>query len=168
MGEALTVRPLSPEAFAPFGEVLETDGAELRMINQGTTERFHALARAELDPNGTAIVSIFRGQPRSFPYRVTMMERHPLGSQAFFPLDNRPWLVIAAGDEDGRPGRPQAFLAHGRQGVNYRANVWHHPLMALNETSTFLVVDRDGEGTNLEEIDYPAAFVIESGNWAKA
>ncbi|WP_136659348.1 ureidoglycolate lyase [Nitratireductor sp. XY-223] len=168
MGEALTVQPLSREAFAPFGEVLETDGAELRMINQGTTERFHALARAELDPSGTAIVSLFRGQPRSFPYQVTMMERHPLGSQAFFPLDNRPWLVIAAGDEDGRPGRPQAFLAHGRQGVNYRANVWHHPLMALNETSTFLVVDRDGEGTNLEEIDYPAAFVIESGDWAKA
>ena len=167
MGEALTVRPLSREAFAPFGNVLETDGAERRMINEGTTERFHALARAELIADGTAIISVFRGQPRAFPYSVTMMERHPLGSQAFFPLDNRPWLVIAAEDEAGGPGRPRAFLAHGRQGVNYRANVWHHPLMALGETSSFLVVDRDGEGVNLEEWSYPAPYVIEGRDWTK-
>ena len=137
------------------------------MINDGTTERFHALAHAELDPHGTAIVSLFRGQPRSFPYSVTMMERHPLGSQAFYPIDNRPWLVIAAADDDGRPGRPQVFLAHGRQGVNYRANIWHHPLMALNEPSEFLVVDRDGEGSNLEEFTYPEPFVIEGADWSK-
>ena len=80
MGEALSVRSLSREAFAPFGDVLETDGAEPRLINEGTTERFHALARAELIADGAAIISIFRGQPRAFPYSVTMMERHPLGS----------------------------------------------------------------------------------------
>ena len=162
MSNILTLEPLSRKSFEPFGEVLETAGAELRMINEGTTERYHALARAEIDAQGTAIVSLFRGQPRRFPYNVTMMERHPLGSQAFFPLADRPWLVIAAEDENGRPGRPRAFLAHGRQGVNYRANVWHHPLMALGEVSDFLVVDRDGAGTNLEERTYPVSYVIET------
>ncbi|MCP4316055.1 MAG: ureidoglycolate lyase [Hyphomicrobiales bacterium] len=165
MSNILTIRPLTPENFAPFGEVLDTDGAELRMINEGTTERFHGLAHTEIDAAGIAIVSLFRGQPRHFPYRVDMMERHPLGSQAFYPLAERPWLLIAAEDNDGRPGDPQAFLAHGRQGVNYRANVWHHPLMALNEVSEFLVVDREGEGTNLEEQSYPDPYFIEAADW---
>ena len=65
-------------------------------------------------------------------------------------------------DDHGRPGEPRAFLAHGRQGVNYRANVWHHPLMALGVVSDFLVVDRDGEGSNLEEQTYPVPYRIET------
>lgn len=162
MSEILTIEPLDPDQFAPFGEVLDIRNAELRMINEGTTERYHALARTQIDTAGTAIVSLFRGQPRSFPYRVHMMERHPLGSQAFYPLADRPWLVIVAADVNGRPGKPRAFLAHGRQGVNYHANVWHHPLMALEQVSEFLVVDRDGEGDNLEEQAYPDAYVIET------
>lgn len=162
MSRTLTIEPLAPEAFAPFGEVLDVAGAELRMINDGTTERYHALARTEIDAGGTAIVSLFRGQPRSFPYRVHMMERHPLGSQAFYPLADHPWLVVVAPDDHGRPGEPRAFLAHGRQGVNYRANVWHHPLMALGVVSDFLVVDRDGEGSNLEEQTYPVPYRIET------
>ena len=162
MSRSLTVEPLKPQEFAPFGEVLDIAAAELRMINEGTTERYHALAHAEIDAAGTAIVSLFRGQPRSFPYRVHMMERHPLGSQAFYPLADRPWLVVVAPDEDGRPGMPRAFLANGRQGVNYRANVWHHPLMALQEVSDFLVVDRDGEGDNLEEHTYPVPYRIDA------
>ncbi|MEX3007373.1 ureidoglycolate lyase [Hoeflea sp. TYP-13] len=165
MNNALMIKPLTRENFAPFGEVLEIEGAELRMINEGTTERFHALAHAEIDREGTAIVSLFRGQPRTFPYSVDMMERHPLGSQAFFPLADRPWLVIAAEDDNGKPGHPQAFLAHGRQGVNYRPNVWHHPLMALNKVSEFLVVDRDGSGSNLEEQSYQAPYTIEEADW---
>ncbi len=155
----LDVRKLTREAFGPFGEVMETDGAEVRLINGGTTERFHALAQAQTG-EGAAIVSIFRGQPRRFPYSLTMMERHPLGSQAFYPLQDRPWLVVAAQDVDGRPGVPAVFLASGAQGVNYRANVWHHPLMALDSVSDFLVVDREGEGNNLEEYDYPEPFEI--------
>ena len=155
----LDVRKLTRDAFEPFGEVIETDGAEVRLINGGTTERFHALAQAQTG-GGAAILSIFRGQPRRFPYSLTMMERHPLGSQAFYPLQNRPWLVVAAQDVDGRPGVPAVFLASGAQGVNYRANVWHHPLMALDDVSDFLVVDREGEGNNLEEYDYPEPFEI--------
>lgn len=161
-GDRLSVERLTRESFRPFGAVIETDGAERRLINDGTTERFHALAAAEIaGSGGRAILSIFRGQPRRLPYRLTMMERHPLGSQAFFPLDNRPWLVAVAEDGDGRPGRPRVFLAGGRQGVQYAANVWHHPLMALGAVSDFLVVDRDGPGANLQEHRYEHAFLIE-------
>ena len=162
MNRNLRPESLDPAKFEPFGEVLDAQGAELRMINEGTTERYHALARTDVDAAGTVIVSLFRGQPRQFPYSVHMMERHPLGSQAFYPLADRPWLVIVAPDENGRPGVPRVFLAHGQQGVNYHANVWHHPLMALGEVSDFLVVDRDGEGINLEEYRYPVPYIIET------
>lgn len=165
MQTTLAVRPLTRELFAPFGDVLETDGASVRLINGGTTERFHALAAASVDPEGQVIISIFRGQPRRFPYTVDMMERHPLGSQAFYPLADRPWLVVAAKDADGHPAEPQAFLAQGTQGVNYRANVWHHPLIALGKISDFLVVDRDGHGSNLQEWSYGQPYSIEDGGW---
>lgn len=157
----LVVEPLTQEVFRPFGTVIEIDGAERRLINAGTTERFHALATTDVETEGgRTILNLFRGQPRTFPYRVAMMERHPLGSQAFWPLADRAWLVVVAGDEDGRPGRPRAFRATGRQGVQYARNVWHHPLIAVDTVSDFLVADREGPGVNLEEVDYPEAFVI--------
>lgn len=158
----LPVRSLTPDAFRPFGEVMEADPARMRLINGGTTERFHALSRAEAVGEGAhVILNIFRGQKREFPYALTMMERHPLGSQSFTPLSDHPWLVVVAADRDGVPGRPQVFLASGRQGINYRRNVWHHPLMALEVASDFLVVDREGPGSNLEEFFFDTPFLIE-------
>lgn len=158
----LGVRPLTREAFAPFGTVIEPDPSAMRLINGGNTERYHALAEAEVaGEDARVIINIFRGSPRTFPYTVTMMERHPFGSQSFSPIDDRPWLVVVAEDEGGRPGLPQVFLASGRQGVNYRRNVWHHPLMTVGETSEFLVVDRSGGGNNLEEFFYDRPFIID-------
>ncbi|HEV7248781.1 MAG TPA: ureidoglycolate lyase [Shinella sp.] len=162
MAERLTIQPLTREAFAPFGTVIEADPASMRHINGGTTERYHALAEAEaVGEDAKVIINLFRGAPRAFPYSVDMMERHPFGSQSFSPIDDRPWLVIVAEDEDGRPGRPQVFRAGGRQGVNYRRNVWHHPLMTLEAPSDFLVVDRLGGGVNLEEFFFETPFIIE-------
>ncbi|WP_170268439.1 ureidoglycolate lyase [Rhizobium laguerreae] len=157
----LDIRPLTRSAFAPFGEVIEADPASMRFINGGTTERFHALAAAEATGEGArVIINLFRGQPRNFPYEVTMMERHPFGSQSFSPVSGRPFLVVVSEDEHGRPGRPQVFLARGDQGVNYRRNVWHHPLMALGQAADFLVVDRDGPGNNLEEYFFETPYII--------
>jgi ureidoglycolate lyase len=159
--KTLTIQPLTKAAFAPFGDVVEADPATMRLINGGTTERYHALAHPEARGEGAElIVSLFRGQPRQMPYRVDMMERHPLGSQSFHPLQDRPWLVIVADDEGGRPGVPHVFMATGRQGINYRANIWHHPLMALGKISDFLVVDRSGPGNNLEEYFYQEPFIV--------
>jgi len=159
--EILPVQPLTAEAFSPFGEVIEADPSTMRLINGGTTERFHALFSPDVAGEGArVIVNIFRGQPRAFPYEIGMMERHPLGSQSFSPLSRRPFLVAVSPDEGGRPGRPQVFLARADQGVNYRRNVWHHPLMAVGQASDFLVVDRDGPGNNLEEYFFDSPFAI--------
>ncbi len=161
MRETLEIRPLTAEAFAPFGDVIETRPETMRLINGGTTERYHALTTVETAGEGArAILNIFRGQPRSFPYAVDMMERHPFGSQSFVALSGRPYLVVVSEDEGGRPGRPQVFLARADQGVNYHRNVWHHPLMTLGEVSDFLVADRDGAGNNLEEFFFETAFTI--------
>ncbi len=146
--------PLTRRAFAPFGDVIETRGAESYPINEGTTERFHDLAAVDVaETEGRPLINIFRGQPRDYPCQITMMERHPLGSQAFFPLSQRPYLVVVA----ATPSRPgiddlHAFLASGDQGVNYHRGIWHHPLLTLDQESDFLVVDRGGAGENLEEI----------------
>ncbi|EEG07988.1 ureidoglycolate lyase [Pseudogulbenkiania ferrooxidans] len=159
---ALTVEPLSREAFAPFGDVIEASEAVRHFpINGGNTERYHDLASVEPGPEGRAIVSIFRGQPRALPFRVEMMERHPLGSQAFIPLSGRPYLVVVA--PAGAPPAAEhlrVFLARADQGVNYRTGVWHHPLLALDAVCDFLVVDRSGPGHNCDEVQLDAVGVI--------
>lgn len=161
MTDALAVQPLTKEGFAPFGEVLDTGDAEVRLINAGTCTRFHALAAIETRGEGArAVVSLFRAEPTQPPLRLSMMERHPLGSQAFWPLSGEDWLVAVASDEGGRPGTPLVFRASARQGVCYAPDVWHHPLLALGRVSDFLVVDRDGPGVNLEEASYDTPYAV--------
>lgn len=159
MPQPLVVHRLSREAFAPFGDVIEADPATMRLINGGTTERFHRLSVAEAEGEDV-IISLFRGQPRRFPYEIAMMERHPFGSQSFSPLSGRPFLVAVSEDVGGGPGEPQVFLATGSQGMNCRRNVWHHPLMVLDAVSDFLVVDRDRPETNLEEFVFDTPYII--------
>jgi ureidoglycolate lyase len=161
MPHTLQIHPLTKFAFAPFGDVIEADPGSMRLINGGTTERFHALAAAEAMGDGARIIiNLFRGQPRAFPYEISMMERHPFGSQSFSPVSGRPFLVVVSPDEGGKPGKPQVFLARSDQGVNYQRNVWHHPLMSLERPSDFLVVDRDGPGDNLEEFFFDEPYII--------
>ena len=159
MFRQLPIHPLTSQAFAPYGDVIEADPATVRFINNGTTERFHRLAAVETEGEG-AIISLFRGQPRQFPYEIGMMERHPFGSQSFSPLSDRSFLVAVSDDADGRPGEPKVFLARGGQGVNYRRNVWHHPLMAIGAVSDFLVVDRDRPESNLQEFTFETPYLI--------
>lgn len=164
MTDMLTIRTLTKEAFAPFGQVLETEGAETRLINSGSCTRFHALAAVDASGDGArVVVSLFRAQPSTLPLRLSMMERHPCGSQAFWPLSGGEWLLAVAPDEDGRPGAPLVFRASASQGVCYAPNVWHHPLLALGQVSDFLVVDRDGPGSNLEEAPYAAPYLVADG-----
>lgn len=158
----LAVEPLTREAFAPFGEVIEASEAVQHFtINAGNTERYHDLARIEPGADGRVIVSIFRGQPRQLPFRVTMMERHPLASQAFVPLSGRPYLVVVAPAGDApRVDDLRVFLVRGDQGVNYATGVWHHPLLALDAVCDFLVIDRAGPGHNCDEVAIAPAGVI--------
>jgi ureidoglycolate lyase len=150
----LTIEPLTRAAFEPFGDVIELEGAKQIPINLGTTIRFHDLARIDVeDEGGRAIVNLFRGQPRLLPFEVKMMERHPLGSQAFLPLNDKPYLVVVAPAGELDRSAVRAFVTSGWQGVNYAKGVWHHPLLALGEVSDFIVVDRSGGGVNLNEQD---------------
>lgn len=143
----IKVEPLTPQAFTPYGKVIEAEPATAVEINSGFTTRFHALAETEVG-EGQTILSIFRGRPR--PMTVGMVERHPLGSQAFMPLNGRKWLAVVADTPDLKSCR--AFLCEGHQGLQYGPNIWHHPLLVIGEAQDFLVVDRAGEGDNLEEV----------------
>ena len=153
-----TLKPkkLTAEGFAPHGDVIAADPARARAINYGATTRFHDLAGIDVG-DGRAIVSIFRSTPPAYPFTLTVMEKHPLASQAFMPLSGRPYLVVVAPVGKFNPNAIEAFAAEPSQGVNYRRGVWHHYNLALGAVSDFLVVDREGpagekEGENLEEI----------------
>ena len=155
------IHPLTRDAFAPFGQVIETDGAHHYPINKGMTERFHDLARIELGGvHARPLISLFRGQPYTLPLRLDLVERHPLGSQAFYPLSDAPWLVIVAPDTGGTPGTPLAFRPAPGQGVNIAINTWHGVLCPLDRPSDYLVVDRGGDGANLEEYVYLEPWVV--------
>ena len=146
------IEPLTRNAYAPFGQVIETEGADHYPINAGMTERYHDLATVELaGEEARPLVSIARGRPYPLPLKLTLLERHPLGSQAFHPLSPRPFLSIVAPDDAGKPGRPRAFMTRPGQGINMRRNVWHGVLTPLGETADFLIIDRGGAGNNLEE-----------------
>jgi ureidoglycolate lyase len=148
----LVAEPLTKAAFAPFGDVIEMEGATSFPINQGFAERFNDLAAVDVsDEGGTVNASIVVANPRPAPITLQVMERHPLGSQIFVPLQDRDWLVAVCTDpEDVASYR--IFRASGRQGINYKKGAWHHPLLVLDPQSRFLVADRKGPGKNLEEI----------------
>jgi ureidoglycolate lyase len=147
--------PLTRAAFAPFGDVVACDGRVPLPINQGFAERFGDVADIDAAASGgSASVSLFRAIPRPAPIVITLMERHPLGSQMFYPLQDEPWLVLVCGSPlDSASYR--AFWATGQQGVNYARGVWHHPLLVLKPHRRFIVIDRKGPGDNLEETWLP-------------
>lgn len=149
----LTAKTITREAFSPFGTVIECEGAQSFAINQGTTRRYHALAEMDVSARqGAPILSIFRAGAWRLPIRIKMLERHPLGSQAFVPLNATfPWIVVVAQAERPGPEHCEAFIVGPNQGVQYKRNVWHHPLLVLSGPSDFLVADRCGPGENLEE-----------------
>ena len=161
MSRRIPCQPLTAEAFAPYGDVLEVAGAPDRLINAGLCGRYHDRARMDFGPDGRAGLSLFDAQPRSLPYRLDLMERHPEGSQAFVPMTLAPFLVIVAPDAGGAPGRPLAFLTAPGQAINLHRGTWHGVLTPLHTPGLFAVVDRIGPGANLQEhrIDPPWTIV---------
>ncbi|WIV50488.1 ureidoglycolate lyase [Marivivens sp. LCG002] len=159
MSSTIKAVPLTADAFAPFGDVLEVTGAPTKIINQGLCGRYHDLAKLDFS-DGRAGISLFDAEPRDIPLALDMMERHPEGSQAFLPMTEHPFLVIVAEDAGGRPAEPKAFLALSGQGVNYHRNTWHGVLTPLHAPGRFAVVDRIGEGANLEEFWFDTPYSI--------
>jgi ureidoglycolate lyase len=159
----LTTEPLARDAFAPFGQVIEQTGAHHYPINSGNCERYHDLARVEVGGvHARPLISLLQSKHFTLPLELKMVERHPLGSQAFYPLSPHPFLVVVAPDESGTPGTPRAFLTAPGQGVNIAMNTWHGVLTPLEADAGFLCVDRGGEGNNLEEHFFAEPWLIQA------
>ncbi|MGQ7844295.1 ureidoglycolate lyase [Granulosicoccus sp. 3-233] len=146
----LSISPLVAAEFEPFGDILQVQPSPTVMINQGNCARYTDVATLDFS-DGRAGISIFHAHPYRSPLTLSMLERHPSGSQAFIPMSSDPFLVIVAPDNDGKPGKPRVFLTDGLQGVNYHRNVWHGVLTPIEGNGLFTVVDRIGHGSNLEE-----------------
>lgn len=149
----LQLEPLRADTFAPFGDVITTDGAENYQINGGRCTRFHDLAKIDAaSEGGRPLINIFRCTAWPMPLQVKMLEKHTLGSQAFIPMGDIRFLAIVAppGDSVQRDS-VRAFVSDGHRGVNYHAGVWHHPLVALAAEADFLVVDRGGQSMDCIE-----------------
>jgi ureidoglycolate lyase len=159
----LTVRPLTAEAFRPYGEVIDSSGNPTFLANSGAAQVHRDLAAIDVGANGGRIcLSIVRTTPAALPLRITVMERHPLGSQAFVPLDGSELLLVVAPEGELDPAAIVAFQGSPSQGVNYRRGVWHHPLIALHRASDFVVVERAGEGENLNLSTLADSLTIDS------
>lgn len=163
MTETLIARPLSADAFAPWGDVIEVNGAPDKLINQGMCGRHHDKARLDFG-DGRAGISLFDAKARNFPYVVDMVERHPDGSQAFIPVSGVPMLVIVADDVLGKPANLRAFVSQPGQSINLHRGVWHGVLAPLGRPGQFIVVDRIGDGPNLEEHWFDKPYVVTAKN----
>ncbi len=152
---------LTAGAFAPYGDVIDIRGEPTKMINRGMCGRYHDLAKLDF-ADGRAGISLFDARARHLPYVVDMVERHPDGSQAFMPVSQVRFLVVVADDEGGKPVNLKAFVTAPGQSVNIHRGVWHGVLAPLGAPGVFAVVDRIGDGPNLEEHWFDEPFVVET------
>ncbi|MBL1430747.1 MAG: ureidoglycolate lyase [Robiginitomaculum sp.] len=155
----LNIEPLTAKEFAIFGQVIEIGDNDPILINDGNAKRYNTAADLQFT-DGKAVVSIFRSQPLARPIVLRKMECHDLGTQAFIPLNNRPWLVVVAAKGEFAPANMRAFLAQANQGVNFAAGTWHHFSLALGEVSDFLVIDRQGKSADCREIALDPAIQL--------
>ena len=150
MSIAIKPKPITKENFKKFGDVITTDNINPIEINEGYAKRYDGIANLDTKKdNGESTISIFSALKRSFPMKVDMMEKHPLGSQAFIPMKETIFLAFVApqGDQPNL-SKAEAFIVPKGIGVNYNLGVWHFPLIST-EDMNFLVVDRKGKGDNL-------------------
>lgn len=156
----LRPKPLTAEAFARFGDVIEARSAP-RSINQGHAKRYHDLAALDLlADGGRSAVSIFHSTPPAYPFAIREMERHPKSTQAFVPLSGRSFLVVVAPPGVFDESAIEAFVASPEQGINLHKGVWHHFNLALEAESAFLVIDRDAADENNDEVTLAAPLLL--------
>ena len=142
--------PITKENFAKYGDMISTKDIKPLEINNGYAKRYDGIANLNTSSdNGETTISIFSALKRNFPMKIDMMEKHPLGSQAFIPMEDEKFLVFVAPRGD-RPNinKIQSFVVPKQTGVNYNAGIWHFPLISMKNMN-FLVVDRKGIGNNL-------------------
>lgn len=147
---ALVPRPITVEAFAPYGDLVTSAGRDGRSINAGTSMRIEMPEPDVLGDGGRPSLSVFRARAVRLPFEVRELERHRLGSQTFLPIGGRPFVVVVAlGADAPEPATLAAFRVGGGSGVTFRRGVWHHPLLALEE-GDFAVIERRGADVDCE------------------
>ena len=136
--------------FSAYGDLISSYDIKPMDINAGYAKRFDNLANINTSQNeGKTIVSIFSALKRTFPMKIDMMEKHPLGSQAFIPMKETTFLsFVAPPAESPELSKIQSFIIPPKTGINYKPGVWHFPLISTEDTN-FLVIDRKGTGENL-------------------
>ena len=141
---------ITRENFAAYGDLISSDSIKPININAGYAKRFDNLAKINTSKDkGETIVSIFSALKRSFPMKIDMMEKHPLGSQAFVPMKETIFLSFVAPPGNAPEiNKIQSFIIPPKMGINYKPGIWHFPLISTEDTN-FLVVDRKGDGENL-------------------
>ena len=156
--------PLTSERFAPYGEVIETSRSASDAMNTARFERFDDLCNVDPGNDGQVAVSIARCRtPTSLPLRLDMVERHPLGSQAFIPLSPCKMVIVVAPPEEAvDAGALRAFVSNGRQGINYRRGTWHMPLISFTAGQEYLIIDRGGDEPNCDEHTLDDAIFLEA------
>ena len=146
------IKPVSitKDNFSQFGDMISTKDIKPIKINNGYAKRYDGIANLNTSKdNGVTTISIFSALKRNFPMKIDMMEKHPLGSQAFIPMKETTFLAFVAPNGD-KPdlNKIEAFIIPPGIGVNYKPGTWHFPLIST-EDMNFLVVDRKGPGDNL-------------------
>jgi ureidoglycolate lyase len=158
--QQIWLEPLTAEAFAPFGQVLQAPlvGQRVNLIEE--LQNLRPAARAQL-----TLISV---PARALPLDIVEMERHAHSSQAILPLEVGRWAVIVApraADGSADPSRLRAFLVPPGAGVNYRADTWHHPVAALGQEgrfAAFIWVDGGPEDEEFRRLPEPVRLT-ESG-----
>ena len=159
----ISIEPLTQSNFSPFGDVIETNERKYELINENLCKKFGNLSTLKVNKNDLAGFSIFESKAQNLPIELKFMERHPLASQAFMPLNGETFLVIVAFDKKNSPERPRAFRTNGKQGININPNTWHGVLCPLEKDGTFLVLDRLETINNLEIHKFSTPITINSG-----
>ena len=142
--------PITKENFAKYGDMISTKNIKPLEINNGYAKRYDGIANLNTsNENGETTISIFSALKREFPMKIDMMEKHPLGSQAFIPMKETTFLCFVA-PEGQKPDlkKIESFIVPPGIGINYKPGIWHFPLIST-EDMNFLVVDRKGSGDNL-------------------
>ena len=149
----ITIKPtkITRKNFSKFGELINTKNKKPISINNGYARRFHDLGKINTSSNkGNPIISIFSAKKRNFPMKINMMEKHPLGSQAFIPMKETSFIVfVAPRGKEPDVNKIKSFIVPKQTGINYKPGIWHFPLIS-NKNMNFLVIDRKGSGSNLK------------------
>ena len=158
----LPVRPLTAEAMAPFGSVIERVPGGVA-VNGGSSQRHEAVATLDLHRDaGRGVLAVYDARARRFPFAASVLERHRLSDQVFLPLGGprRCVLLLApAGVEQPQATDCVALLSNGQQGLRIAAGTWHHGLLALDD-GPWAVLERRAAAPDCDEVNLGTTITL--------